>query len=44
VTPNKPIVGMVPTTNDQGYFLVGADGGVFAFGTPRSSARCRAST
>ena len=26
------IVGMVPTANDQGYFLVGRDGGVFAFG------------
>jgi len=27
-----PIVGMVPTANDQGYWLVGADGGVFTFG------------
>ena len=26
------IVGMVPTSTDRGYFLVGSDGGVFAFG------------
>ena len=26
------IVGIVPTANDLGYFLVGRDGGVFAFG------------
>ena len=26
------IAGIVPTNNDQGYFLVGKDGGVFAFG------------
>ena len=32
VVPNKPIVGMVATANDQGYFLVAADGGVFSFG------------
>jgi hypothetical protein len=32
VTPNKPIVGIVATTDDHGYFLVGADGGVFSFG------------
>jgi hypothetical protein len=28
---NAPIVGMVPSANGQGYFLVGSDGGVFAF-------------
>jgi hypothetical protein len=32
VVPNKPVVGMVATANDQGYFLVAADGGVFSFG------------
>jgi len=33
VTPNKPVVGMVPTVTDKGYFLVAQDGGVFSFGT-----------
>jgi hypothetical protein len=28
---NEPIVGMVPSANGQGYYMVGADGGVFAF-------------
>ena len=32
VHPNLPIVGIVPTTDYKGYFLVGADGGVFSFG------------
>ena len=32
VVPNKPIVGIVPTSDDKGYFLVAADGGVFSFG------------
>jgi len=27
-----PIVGMVPSHDDHGYFMVAADGGVFAFG------------
>jgi hypothetical protein len=27
-----PIVGIVPTASDGGYFLVGSDGGVFSFG------------
>ena len=27
-----PIVGMARTADDNGYWLVGADGGVFAFG------------
>jgi uncharacterized repeat protein (TIGR01451 family) len=26
------IVGIVPTSNEEGYYLVGSDGGVFAFG------------
>jgi hypothetical protein len=29
---NSPIVGMVPASDGQGYFMVGSDGGVFAFG------------
>jgi hypothetical protein len=28
---NAPIVGMVPSANGQGYYMVSADGGVFAF-------------
>jgi hypothetical protein len=28
---NQPIVGMVPSPNGQGYYMVAADGGVFAF-------------
>ena len=31
-TSAAPIVGMTPTADGQGYWLVGADGGVFAFG------------
>ncbi len=30
--PNKPIVGLVPTTDGRGYWMVAADGGIFAFG------------
>jgi hypothetical protein len=30
---NQPIVGMVPSPNGQGYYMVAADGGVFAFNT-----------
>jgi hypothetical protein len=29
---NRPIVGIAPTPTGQGYWLVAADGGVFAFG------------
>ena len=29
---NAPIVGMAATTDDRGYWTVGSDGGVFAFG------------
>ena len=29
---NAPVVGMAPTPDGKGYWLVGADGGVFAFG------------
>jgi len=31
---------MVPTTDGKGYFLVGADGGVFAFGDARFEGSC----
>ena len=31
---NQPIVGMAPDTATGGYWLVGADGGVFAFDAP----------
>ena len=29
---NAPVVGMVPSTDGGGYFMVASDGGVFAFG------------
>ena len=29
---NKPVVGMAPTSDGKGYWLVAADGGIFAFG------------
>ena len=29
---NAPVVGVAATPDDNGYWLVGADGGVFAFG------------
>jgi len=32
VKPAQPIVGIVPTSDGRGYFLVGGDGGVYAFG------------
>ncbi len=35
---NAPIVGMVPASNGQGYFVVASDGGVFAFGPGASFA------
>ncbi len=30
--PTNPIVGMVPTSDGKGYWMVATDGGVFAFG------------
>jgi hypothetical protein len=33
VVPSAPIVGMAAAPGDTGYWLVGADGGVFAFGS-----------
>ena len=29
---NKPVVGMASTPDGAGYWLVAADGGIFAFG------------
>ena len=40
---NAPIVGMVPSTDGGGYFMVASDGGVFAFGDAKFKARARAS-
>jgi hypothetical protein len=37
---NAPIVGMVPTADGGGYFMVGADGGVFSFGDARFEGSC----
>jgi hypothetical protein len=37
---NAPIVGMVPSTTGEGYFLVASDGGVFAFGDARFEGSC----
>ena len=39
---NAPIVGMVPTTDGGGYFMVGADGGVFTFGDAKFEGSCPA--
>jgi hypothetical protein len=37
---NAPIVGMVPSTTGQGYFMVASDGGVFAFGDAKFAGSC----
>ncbi|HTU39262.1 MAG TPA: hypothetical protein VMF35_14790 [Acidimicrobiales bacterium] len=37
---NAPIVGMVPSVDDRGYFMVASDGGVFAFGDARFAGSC----
>jgi hypothetical protein len=37
---NAPIVGMVPSTDDGGYFMVASDGGVFAFGDAQFEGSC----
>ena len=37
---NAPIVGMVPSSDDRGYFMVASDGGVFAFGDARFAGSC----
>ena len=31
---NRPIVGISPTPDNRGYWLVASDGGVFAFNAP----------
>jgi hypothetical protein len=35
-----PVVGMVPSHDDNGYFMVGADGGIFAFGDAKFEGSC----
>jgi hypothetical protein len=30
---NQPITAIAPTPNDDGYWLLGGDGGVFTFGS-----------
>jgi hypothetical protein len=37
---NAPIVGMVPTVDDHGYFMVASDGGVFTFGDAKFEGSC----
>jgi hypothetical protein len=37
---NAPIVGMVPSANGDGYFMVASDGGVFAFGDAEFQGSC----
>ncbi len=37
---SAPIAGVVPSTDDKGYFMVGSDGGVFAFGDAQFEGSC----
>ena len=37
---DAPIVGMVPSVNRRGYFMVASDGGVFAFGDANFEGSC----
>jgi hypothetical protein len=37
---NAPVVGMVPSSDDGGYFMVASDGGVFAFGDAKFEGSC----
>jgi Peptidase A4 family/IPT/TIG domain len=37
---DAPIVGLVPSSDGGGYFMVAADGGVFAFGDAQFSGSC----
>ena len=37
---DAPIVGMVPSNDDGGYFMVASDGGVFAFGDAHFAGSC----
>ena len=37
---NAPIVGMVPSRDQGGYFMVASDGGIFAFGDAKFAGSC----
>jgi Peptidase A4 family len=37
---NAAVVGMVPSSDDGGYFIVASDGGVFAFGDAKFEGSC----
>jgi hypothetical protein len=37
---NQPVVGLVPSIDDGGYFMVASDGGVFAFGDAHFAGSC----
>ena len=37
---NAVVVGVVPSLDDKGYFMVGSDGGVFAFGDAEFEGSC----
>jgi hypothetical protein len=37
---NAPIVGIVPSSDGEGYFMVASDGGVFAFGDAKFEGSC----
>jgi hypothetical protein len=37
---NAPVVGMVPSHDQRGYFMVASDGGVFAFGDAHFAGSC----
>lgn len=37
---DAPIAGMVPSADGRGYFMVGSDGGVFAFGDAKFAGSC----
>ena len=37
---NAPVVGMVPSADQGGYFMVASDGGVFAFGDAKFAGSC----
>jgi hypothetical protein len=37
---NAPVVGLVPSADGGGYFMVASDGGVFAFGDARFDGSC----
>ena len=32
MTPAQPVIGIVHTADTGGYWLIGSDGGIFAFG------------